>query len=297
MKLVPIKDENAACQARTKNPFSFFLFIYWNPLFLKQKIPAMLRTLTILLLSAVCASTVWSQGAKPPTTGVGIIYNRETAFNLKMTTNRGYAPGLEFGRLRTYYKTTFKHISLGEIKHPKERRQSADPSVSRSFRPYVYGKQNNFFVLRTGWGVKRYYSEKAKQKGVALGMSWALGPSLGMLKPYYLALARTGDQPGQSRITNEKYTASNETVFLDNTRILGAAPFSKGLGDLSLLPGANASIAFHMDWGAFDEVVKALEIGFMLDVFPKKVPILIGDQNNDRTFFNFFVNLQLGKRR
>ena len=137
----------------------------------------MLRTLIFILLSACFAATAGAQSAKPLATGVGIIYNRETVFNLKMTTNRGYAPGLEFGRLRTYYKTTYFHVSIGELKHPKEQRQSADPSSGRAFRPFVYGKQNNLLLVRGGWGVKRYYSEKAKQKGVAVGMSYAFGPS------------------------------------------------------------------------------------------------------------------------
>ena len=152
----------------------------------------MLRTLSCLSFLVCLTVAGWSQGMKPPVTGVGILYNRETSFNFKLTTNRGFAPGMEFGRLRTYYKTTYYHISLGELKHPKEKRQSADPSVSRSFRPYVFGKQTNLFVLRGGWGVKRYYSEKAKQKGVAMGVSFAFGPSLGLLKPYYLALRRVG---------------------------------------------------------------------------------------------------------
>jgi hypothetical protein len=256
----------------------------------------MLRFLTCLILLACLTANGQSQGVKPPVTGVGIIYNRETTFNLKLTTNRGFAPGLEFGRLRTYYKTTLFSISFGEVKHPKEQRQSADPQVSRSFRPYVYGKQNNLFMLRGGWGAKRYFSEKAKQKGVAMGMSYTFGPTLGMLKPYYLALRRAGEKPGQSRVTHEKYSEENAAIFLDNTRILGASPFTKGFGEISFLPGGNASIALHMDWGAFDEFVKALEIGFMFDVFFKDAPILVSDENTPM-FFNFFINLQLGKRR
>jgi hypothetical protein len=78
--------------------------------------------------------------------------------------------------------------------------------------------------------------------------------------------------------------------------VLGASPFTRGLGELSLLPGGNASIAYHMDWGAFDEMVKALEIGLMADVFVKKAAILVSDYNQ-QVFFNFFVNLQFGKRR
>ncbi|HRI58804.1 MAG TPA: hypothetical protein PK228_03750 [Saprospiraceae bacterium] len=255
----------------------------------------MLRTLSCLPFLAFLTVAGWSQGAKPPVTGVGIVYNRETTFNFKLTTNRGFAAGMEFGKLRTYYKTTCFNISIGELKNAKEQRQSADPQVSRSFRPYVFGKQNNLFMLRGGWGAKRYFSEKAKQKGVAMGMNYSFGPTLGLLKPYYLALRRVGDTPGQSRVTHEKYSEENADIFLDNTRILGASPFTKGFNELSLLPGANASIALHLDWGAFDEFVKAFEIGLMLDVFFKDAPILV-DQNSPM-FFNFFINLQLGKRR
>ena len=254
----------------------------------------MLRTLSCLSFLAFLAVSGWSQGAKPSVTGVGIIYNRETTFNFRLTTNRGWGTGVEFGKLRTYYKTTCFNISLGELKNPKEQRQSADPQVSRSFRPYVYGKQNNLFMLRVGWGAKRYFSEKAKQKGVAMGMNYSFGPSLGLLKPYYLALRYIGDTPGESRVIHEKYSEENAIYFLDNSRILGASPFTKGFSELSFLPGGNASIALHMDWGAFDEFVKALEIGLSLDVFFKNAPILV-DQNSPM-FFNFFVNLQLGKR-
>jgi hypothetical protein len=63
------------------------------------------------------------------------------------------------------------------------------------------------------------------------------------------------------------------------------------------MPGINASLAYHMDWGAFDEMVKALEIGVAVDVFGQKAPIFVSEEINNRVFINFFVNLQLGKRR
>jgi hypothetical protein len=258
---------------------------------------AMLRTLFCTLFMVVLAGNAGAQGLKPQATGVGIIYNRETTFNFRVSTNRGFVPGVEFGRLRSYYRTTYYHLSLGELKHPKEQRQSADPRVSRSFRPWVYGKQNNFFVARGAWGVKRYYSEKARQRGVAVGISYAIGPTLGILKPYYLALQSTTNDPSpERRIVHERYTAETAELFLDNTKIVGASPFTKGFSQASVLPGGNASIAFHMDWGAFDEFVKALELGIMVDAFPKPVPILVSEANSP-VFFNFFINLQLGKRQ
>jgi hypothetical protein len=259
----------------------------------------MQRAIFILFFLFLCASQgVFAQNmGKTPNKNVGIIYNRETTFNSRIATNRSLSFGMEFGRLRTYYKTTFYYASLGEMKHPKEQRQSAPPSTRRSYRPYVFGKQNALMVARGGWGVKRYYSEKAKKKGVAIGAAYAAGPTLGLLKPYYLALNRTTGTDANGRVSHEKYSAENADLFLQNTtKILGASAFSRGLKEISILPGGNVSAALHFDWGAFDEFVKALEIGVQADVFIRKAPILISEENN-QIFINFFINFQFGKRK
>jgi hypothetical protein len=255
------------------------------------------RVFYVLPLWFCYLSLVQAQSFRPAVVPAGIIYNRERTLNLKITTNRGIAPGVEFGKLQTYYKTTYFQVNAGNIRHAKEQRQSAPPAPNYTLRPYIYGKRNSFLALRAGWGAKRYYSEKARQKGVALGISYSAGPTLGILKPYYLALRRKSDNPTQSRVTYEKYSDENASAFLDNTLIVGAGAFTRGLSEISFLPGGNASLAFHLDWGAFDEFVKALEIGVMADVFIKKAPILIADTQNNRTFVNFFVNLQFGKRK
>ena len=239
-----------------------------------------------------------AQNAKPLVAGgTGVIYNKESAFSFGFATTHGWRVGWEKGLLKTYYKTTFFQLNLGEIKHEKEHKQSSDPAQGRSYRAFVYGKRNNFLVVRAGWGAKRYFSEKARQKGVAVGMSYSIGPSLGILKPYYLGLNRTADVPGNAREVIEKYSEANASTFLDNTKIIGAASFFRGLSQPSFLLGGNASIAAHFDWGAFDEYVKAAEVGIQLDLFAKKVPILVGDSVNQALFLNFYAILQFGKRR
>ena len=258
----------------------------------------MARQIFTLLLLVLSIPSAESQIIKAPAAGAGIVYDRESSIQFRLSTNRGLAIGAEFGKLRTYYKTTFYQVSLGEIRHPKEQRQSPDPQVGRSFRSYIYGKRNNLLALRAGWGVKRYFSEKAKQKGVALGVSYTVGPTLGLLKPYHLALCYPStDNPGACRIFHQSYSEENALIFLDEAgRIKGASAFTRGFKDISLTPGGNASAAIHMDWGAFDEVVKALEVGVMLDVFAQKTPILVSEENQ-RVFLNFFINMQFGKRR
>ncbi|MFK8104977.1 MAG: hypothetical protein AB8G15_20835 [Saprospiraceae bacterium] len=227
----------------------------------------------------------------------GIIYDKELTFDARFHTN-GLAFAVNYGRIKTYYLTKYYHFELGRISHPKEFKQSYDipninsPGNSRSF---IFGKQNDFFVLRAGYGIKRYYSEKAKKRGLAVGMTYEFGPSLGILKPYYLEFNRVQDNTNNPIIVSERYTPETEASFLNVNTIHGAAPFTKGLGEISVIPGIHAKIAAHFDWGAFDEFVKAIEAGIMIDVYPKKVPIMVSEEN--RPFFvNLYLSLQLGKR-
>ena len=257
----------------------------------------MIRLLTILFAFGMFAGSALAQTEKTPYITTGFLYNKETVGTFGLTTNRGYFASYEVGKIKTFYKTSFFRVSLAEIKSYREVRQSADPSLRRSFRPYVLGKANNLFVARASWGMKRYYSEKARKKGVAVGASYAFGPSLGLVKPYQLALRQPfPDRPNESFVSHESYSDDNANVFLDPTRILGASSFIRGFDELSLVPGGHASVALHLDIGAFDDVVKALEIGAMLDVFPREIPIL-AEGDNQAFFLNFFVSLQFGKRK
>ena len=230
----------------------------------------------------------------------GLIYNKELAFNMRLHTN-GFAMGVDFGRLRTYYKTRTFHVELGELKHHKENRTNLDRSsaTGRISRAFIYGKQNNFYVLRGGIGEKRYFSEKAKYKGVAIGISYKGGPSIGLLKPYYLELLSTENNstPFLSTVS-VKYADKVHDDFLDPWNIFGSSSWVKGFDEIKLTPGLHGQFAVHFDWGAFDEYLKAMEVGVMVDVFFRKVPIMVEVPNvENRPFFlNLYLNLQLGKR-
>jgi len=234
----------------------------------------------------------------------GIVYNKEFSINFKLHTN-GYALGMDFGTLKSFYRTQFWSVEIGELKSPKEFRQSAElrnPATNQLSRAFIFGKQNNFIPIRIGFGEKRYFSEKAKRRGLAIGASYALGPSLGLLKPYYLDLIRDNSDGGtQDFISSERFSEANDSIFLDVYKIFGSSGFTKGLDEISLLPGGHAKLALHFDWGAFDEFVKALDVGLMVDFYFKRVPIMVESprvENAENTpiFINLFLNLQLGKR-
>ncbi|MCB0580693.1 MAG: hypothetical protein KDD10_15450 [Phaeodactylibacter sp.] len=261
-----------------------------------------------LLLSLGCFSAIAQQTYDTDQNiydeSKGIVYDREFTVDMKLHTN-GFALGVNFARLKTYYLTRFFNIEIGEIKHDKEFRQSFDfqtPAASRVSRAFIFGKQNNLLVLRAGIGEKRYLSEKAKRKGLAVGLSYEGGPSLGLLKPYYLELVRSESDPFQDfTIRSEKFSDANAATFLDISRIYGSSGFSKGLGEISAIPGLHGKFAVHFDWGAFDEFVKAIEAGVMVDAYFQRVPLMVESSltelpENKSIFINLYINLQLGKR-
>lgn len=234
----------------------------------------------------------------------GLIYSRENTVDIRLHTN-GASLGFNFGEIETYYRTSYWHVSLGELKHYRETRQSRSlqgGAFGGSFRSFVYGKQNNFFALRGGYGQKRYLSEKARFKGVAVGLSYEGGPTIGMLKPYYLILRYVSENFGQLNYRSERYSAENAARFLGNENIFGADSFTRGLTQLSFVPGLHAQGSLHFDFGTFDEFVKAVEVGVMADFFFQEVPIMIESPRtpsieNSFAFINLFVTVQFGKRK
>ncbi|NJL75476.1 MAG: hypothetical protein HC892_11045 [Saprospiraceae bacterium] len=230
----------------------------------------------------------------------GVVYDKEVVSDFRLNTNSGWSFGVAWGDVKTYYLTRFYYVNFGELKHIKEFR---DGTLNSSYGSYIFGKQNNFYVFRTGIGEKRYFSEKDRKKGVAVGVSYRVGPTLGLLKPYYLNISPLespirGPFP-YSRPT--KYSAQTSDDFLDKNKITGTSGFTTGWGELKPQLGGNIMGSVHFDWGAYDEFVKAMEIGIMADFYLDKVPILVESPtlNNvqNRPFFvNLFVNFQLGKR-
>lgn len=261
------------------------------------------KIVLILGIFAICTSAVHAQKVIQPKQidyGVrGILYKEETSFEGSIHSN-GFYLGMNFGKIQTYYKTRYYHFNIGILKHPKEYRQPVNfqsgAALIRTSSAFTFGKQNNLVVLRGGVGEKRYFSEKAKRKGVAVGVSYEGGASFGILKPYYLEISRIEENGVNDIITTEKYSPENADFFLDQNRILGSTNFFKGIDEITLAPGFHGKVAMHFSVGAFDQYVKAFEVGLMVDGYFRKMPILVLERNQS-FFFNAYLSVQFGKRR
>lgn len=236
-------------------------------------------------------------------TGRGIIYDNEMTFHMALTTPRNFFLGVRSGKLMSYDKMKYWSASFGDIRHSRERRENPDRInllTNRVSRAYVFGKQSQLYALRVGFGQRKYLSEKARQRGVAVGYSYEFGPTLGLLKPYYLEVD-AGDPGVPGTIIDIRHDGTNTAQFLNQDRIFGASAWTLGLDELQLRPGIHARFATHFGFGAYDEMAKSLEAGIMADFLLGDTDILIESEltpgvTNSPLYLNLYLTFQLGKR-
>jgi hypothetical protein len=259
-----------------------------------------MKKLTILTVFCCLATVVFSQN-RFKNDNKGILYNTEKALDARLYSfGWGWSANALFGNVRTYNRTTYYTAGIGfDLKHPKEVAKSTDftaSSANSGFRKYTYGKQNYAMSTRFGYGVKRYYSEKASKNGVALALNFAGGASVALMVPYYLEIGVS--RTDLTKVVATKYSPESEKIFLDPYQIRGKSGFFQGITETKVVPGVFGQAAVQLDWGAFDEFLRAVEIGIQLDVFAKPLPILVesADVRNRPFFLNLYLSLQLGKR-
>ena len=242
-----------------------------------------------------CAEAAFSQS---PTELKGIIYNHELSGGLSVHTS-GWGIFMDVAKRQELKKKTIFEFELTQIHHPKEVKQTIDFGFSffgiNSPKPFVYGKQNNFYLLNVSFGRQFMLAERAERSGVEVGLKFIGGLSLGMLKPYYLDLLYPVDNSTTYRIVASRYTPETADKFLDWFSIYGGSGFVYGLNQIKFIPGLHLKGGLNFDWATYDDFVKSLEVGVMLDSYYKKVPIMIVD-NNAQFYPNLYVSVQFGKK-
>jgi hypothetical protein len=219
-----------------------------------------------------------------------IVFQKQTVFGVKLYTD-GYGMFLELGRMKTARKSNLFSLEIGERKHPKEDKIS---SIAGSYlaNPYVYGKVNNFYYTKLGYAQQRLIGNKGNKNGVAISAIYGGGLSLGLLKPYYLKVSNQSS----NTVKDIKYTG-NDTLFLYNPQLIfGSSGFTKGFGEIKMTPGVFVKTALRFDYGRYNELVSALEVGLNVEMYTKKMQqMLLVDQK--QLFFNAYAAIEFGRRK
>lgn len=216
-----------------------------------------------------------------------IIFHRQTVFGFKLNTD-GYGMFLEMGRMKTSRKANLYSLEIGERKHNKEEKV---PSLYVDGSAYVFGKINNFYYAKLGIAQQRLIGNKGNKNGVAISAIYGGGLSAGLLKPYYLKVKN----PNTGEIVDVKYN-NNDSFFLQPAVIGGATGFSKGFGEMNFVPGVYGKLAIRFDYGRYNELVSALEVGIHVEAYSKKM-LQIVDNKSKQLFFNAYAAIEFGSRK
>ncbi len=220
-----------------------------------------------------------------------LIYNKQNAYGFKFNSD-GWGIFYEHGKYKNINTTNLWWLEFGERKHPKEEKAPTFNSAGGFLilSSYIFGKRNNFYNLKFGLGQQKLIGGKGNKNGVAVSAIYGGGLTIGMLKPYYLQVR---DSLGFSQ--QVKYN-NNDNVFLDPGVILGRGSFTKGFGEMKFVPGVHAKTALRFDYGRYNELLSAIEVGLNAEFYANKMPIMLLNKEKN-FFFNAYVALTFGKRK
>ena len=221
--------------------------------------------------------------AKQEEEGV-ITYNKHILGGIKLTSD-GYGAFLEIGRAQSVKKSLLFQLDISEKKHPKEEKQF---SQRNNGGPFIYGKINFFYPVKLGVQQQFLLGNKGNKNGVSVTGNVGGGLSIGFLRPYLLGYDIGGEQ-------TFKGLADDSTLFLTGDPISGPN-FGTGFNKLKVTPGVYAKSGLRFDYGKYNEMISALEVGLVGEFYSKAIPQMAFTKH-EKFFFSAYVALIFGKRK
>jgi hypothetical protein len=238
----------------------------------------------LLIIAVICSFgvvSIYAQGELNEQQRV--FFRNERSFAILLNTD-GIGVGYRGAKRIDYLNKRLIEIEAGSLRHPKEYKLS-NPYTQGTF---VFGKLNSTFYLRGGLGHQHELFKKADLGGIAIRYFYTGGAVLALYKPiYYNVLYPVS--VNEYIIKKEKF---NSSIALPQD-IFSKASFTKGLNEIKALPGLYAKGGFNFEYSKEDKIIHAIEVGALINAFPKKVPIMAG-VGNKAIFFSLFVSYRFG---
>jgi len=213
-------------------------------------------------------------------------YSREFVWGISKNTNSGLIAGGAIKFSRSLGKNQFRTLGLEivNVKHPKEIRE-VSPASGNTF---LLGKTNYLFSIRPQYGREWVVFKKAPQQGVQVNAILAGGPTIGVVKPYYVQYAESPN--------NTVIIPYSNDPRIEQGRIIGSGPFLRGINESRLSIGANIKASLAFEFGTFKNDVTGFEAGFQVEAFPNEIEI-VPTANNRRLYPSAFIMLFYGNRK
>ncbi|TXE06641.1 hypothetical protein [Algoriphagus aquimarinus] len=211
-------------------------------------------------------------------------YDKEYMFGGNKNTNGGLIGGLVFKAGTRIDDTQFSFwaVEFSNVKNPKEIRYNTVLGNS-----YIFGKSNYLYSIRPQYGREIILFKKAPNQGVQVSALAAIGPSFGIIAPYYIEYALN-----RVETVREQY---NPEIHQSRFNILGTGRLFEGIGQSEFAIGANLKAALSFEFGVFRSNAMGLELGYMLEGFTKEIPLIPTTENRQlfqSAYFTFFYGFR-----
>lgn len=228
--------------------------------------------------------------------------DREFTAGLRLNTN-GWSIFLNKGYVMSedrysdlFYDIRLFQVEFSEIKHTKEIKRTNTNllgSIDATPKPFIFGKANNFYTLKLGYGFRKMIAGKPEVGNVSVHWLYMGGISLGLLKPYYIDYADVSNGYVEKSIT---YTDSTKEQFISQPNIIGSSGFSTGLSEIQFVPGIHLKTGAHFDFAMEKKKKLAIETGFEFQYYSKAIQ-LMAFQDAKSAFLSFYASIEFGKRK
>jgi hypothetical protein len=213
-------------------------------------------------------------------------YQSEFTWGINKNTYGGLIGGFVFKKARKLNERVLETygVEVMNVKHPQEVRQNSQSTGNF----FIYGKSNYLYALRFQYGRDFILFKKAPQQGVEIKAVFAVGPSFGIVAPYYV---ETGTDANSYATIRKQYDPS-----IGPEEIFGPGRLFEGLGESKIKLGANAKAALNFELGYIKSQVTGFEAGFLLDAYTSKIE-LVPTAKNYSVFPILFFTLFYGGRK
>lgn len=214
-----------------------------------------------------------------------IAYKKHYAFGIKLNSD-GYGLSFEKGYAKSVRSATIYQFEITERKHQKEEKQS-NPLAPTA--PIIYGKVNYFYPIKLGVQKQYLLGNKSNKNGVSVTANFGGGVSLGLLRAYEVEVDKNGER------TYIRFDSEDSALFKTGP-YYGGPGLGRGWSHLKFTPGLYAKPGLRFDYGRYNDLVAAIEVGVIAEYYTKKIPQMF---NNDekRFFFSAYFALLFGKRK
>lgn len=214
-----------------------------------------------------------------------IAYRKHYAFGLKLTSD-GYGVSFEKGYSKSAKKTTLFQLEIAERKNQKETKQTTNILGAA---PFIYGKINYFYPIKLGVQKQFLFGNKSNKNGVSVTGNIGGGLSLGLLRPYEVQVKKNNE------LVYIRYDSPDSTLFRNGSIYRGPG-LGTGWNHLKFTPGLYIKPGLRFDYGRYNDLLSAIEVGVAAEFYSKKIPQMF-DNKGKQFFFSAYFTVMFGKRK